>query len=78
MRIRINPKNLNIIFRKLTAFGDREREYLQSYNLLVEEILEISPAYNAGSEGKARKGRPKRERAVREEPPPESRFHLNE
>lgn len=35
MRIRINPKNLNIIFRKLTSFGHREKDYLHSYNLLV-------------------------------------------
>ena len=39
LKIRINPKTLNIIFRKLTSFQERDKDYLENYNLLVEEVL---------------------------------------
>lgn len=38
-KIRINPKLLNLIFRKLTSFQEKEKEYYENYNLIVEEIL---------------------------------------
>lgn len=56
-KIRINPKLLNLIFRKLTSFQDKEKDYFENYNLVVEEILEISPAYNADKDKRARKRR---------------------
>lgn len=62
-KIRINPKLLNLIFRKLTSFQEKEKEYYENYNLIVEEILEISPAYNADKDKRGRKKR-------KEEPAP--------
>jgi hypothetical protein len=38
-KIKINPKLLNIIYKKLTSFQDREKDFFESYNLVVEEIL---------------------------------------
>ena len=64
---RINPKILNILFKKLTSFQDRDKEYFENYNLLVEEILEISPAYNADKENKKKR----KKRKVEQEPPSE-------
>lgn len=58
-KIKINPKMLNLIFKKLTSFNDKEKDFFENYNLLVEEILEISPAYNADKEGKVRRKKKK-------------------
>lgn len=57
-KIRINPKLLNLIFRKLTSFQDKEKDYYENYNLIVEEILEISPAYNADKDKRKKKRKP--------------------
>lgn len=56
-KIRINPKLLNSIFRRLTSFDEREKDVFENYNLIVEQVLEISPAYNADKEKKGRKRR---------------------
>jgi hypothetical protein len=56
-KIRINPKLLNGIFRRLTSFQEREKDIFENYNLIVEQVLEISPAYNADKEKKGRKKR---------------------
>jgi len=34
-KIRINPKILNNIFKKLTSFQEKEKEFIENYNLLV-------------------------------------------
>ena len=70
LKNRINPKVLNVLFKKLTSFQDRDKEYFENYNLLVEEILEISPAYNADKDKTKRKKKRKQE----EEPPAEMEF----
>lgn len=56
-KIRINPKLLNGIFRRLTSFQEREKDLFENYNLIVEQVLEISPAYNADKDKKGRKRR---------------------
>jgi hypothetical protein len=35
-KIKINPKMLNLIFKKLTSFNDKEKDFFENYNLLVE------------------------------------------
>ncbi len=37
--VKINPKVLNSIFKRLTFYSDRETEDVENYNLMVEEIL---------------------------------------
>lgn len=61
MPSRINPKTLNNIFKKLTYQFDRDHEESENYSLIVEEIIDISPAYNADKAGKEKKkGRKKK------------------
>lgn len=38
-KIRINPKLLNAIFRRLTSFQEREKDVFENYNLIVEQVL---------------------------------------
>jgi len=42
----------------LTSFDEREKDVFENYNLIVEQVVEISPAYNADKEKK--NGRKKR------------------
>jgi hypothetical protein len=67
-KIKINPRLLNGIFRRLTSFEDREKDVFENYNLVVEQVLEISPAYNAD---KDKKGRKRRKTSPEPQPQPE-------
>ena len=58
---------MNSIFRRLTSFQEREKEFTENCNLLVEEILEISPAYNADKENKGRRKKKKVEEEEKNE-----------
>jgi uncharacterized membrane protein len=59
VNIKINPKILNNIFKRLTSNTEKEKDYIENYNVLVEQILDISPAYNADKEGKSKKKKKK-------------------
>ena len=52
---KINPKMLNNIFKRLTFYSDREREEIENYSLIVEEIIDISPSYNSDKSAKKKK-----------------------
>lgn len=68
--IKINPKILNSIFKRLTYYTDRDQEDVENYCILVEEILDISPAYNAekgGAKNKRNKKIKKEEEKIEEE-----------
>jgi hypothetical protein len=45
----------NVIFKRLTSFQEKEKDNFENYNLIVEEILEISPAYNPDKEKRKKK-----------------------
>lgn len=65
--MKINPKVFNGIFRRLNYYD----ESTENYSLLVEEIIEISPAYNADkSSAKLRKARKQKEGLPKPEPQP--------
>lgn len=54
-KIIMNVKVFNSIFKKLTTFNEKEKDYYQNYNLIVEETLEISPSYNPDKDKRKKK-----------------------
>lgn len=71
---KINPKMLNKIFKKLTFYSDSSHEDVENYSLVVEEIIDISPAYNADKSGKQKKSRKKKGQEHKVEQPDSFRY----
>lgn len=67
MGAKINPKQLNNIFKRLTFNNERDHEEFENYCLVVEEIIDISPAYNADKSGKPKKARKSKKEAKNKE-----------
>jgi hypothetical protein len=57
---KINPKQLNTIFKRLSSNLQNEHEEMENYCLLVEEIIDISPAYNADKSSRQKKSKKKK------------------